>query len=98
MEYEIRTYFAEHEESQVKGFTIIDAEDGSYNIAEKWNKEDGGSQWLSYTIPEDRLLARVEQELCEPKAKLTDEQFVQVCEHIASKVNNGVIKEQKELA
>lgn len=82
MEYDTRTYFVEHEESQVKGFTIIDTNEGEYHLAEKWNKDDGSGSWLQYYITADSLQSRVEQGLCEKKATLTDEQFEKVCSNI----------------
>jgi hypothetical protein len=85
MEYETRTYFTEHEEESVKGFTIIGSCDGEYHIAEKWIASNGGgpdSKWVSYYVPEAQLNSRVTDGSCEPKAQLTDEQFASVCQKI----------------
>lgn len=82
MEYEPKTYFDEQEEQSVKGFTVLSVGAGGdeYHIAEKWTKEDGDGEWVRYSIPEAQLLSRVSDGACEPKGKLTDEQFEQVCQ------------------
>lgn len=80
MEYEPKTFFAEHDYEQVNGFVIIRAADGLYQIAEKWQKEDGKSRWISYQVPESDLMERVEQGHCEEKASVSDEQFAAVCD------------------
>lgn len=92
MEYEERTYFAENEFDDVKGFTVLKAKDGKYHIAEKWLATDDNrateDSWIDYWIPEDQLIERHNSEtdegepLCEPKGKLTDEQFEAVCEMV----------------
>ena len=81
MEYEAKTYFAEEEYDDVKGFTVLEAKDGEYHIAEKWlasqNDDENASNdtWIDYWIPESDLLDRVEDGHCNPKGKLTDEQY-----------------------
>lgn len=82
MEYPRRTYFAEHEEESVKGFTIIKAQDGKYHLAEKWRRDGAEDKWIQYWITEEELLARVEDDKCEAKAKISPEQFKQVCEFV----------------
>ena len=85
MEYQTRTFFTEHEQSEsVNGFAIIDTNEESeqYHIAEKWTREDKEAKWIQYWIPEAQLLRRVSEDKCEPKATLTDEQYEAVCEAI----------------
>lgn len=84
MEYDKRTYFAEHEEESVKGFTVIDTNESSeqYHIAEKWVAEDSPDKWMQYWIPAAQLRARVKEDKCEPKAQLTNEQYQKVCDMI----------------
>lgn len=84
MEYDIRTYFEEHEEPQVTGFTIMDTSDQTdrYHIAEKWNSDDGDGQWVEYQIEEAALLQRVEDDECEPSATLTEAQYEKICQQV----------------
>jgi hypothetical protein len=84
MEYEPKTYFKENEEQSVKGFTIVDTHEGDeeYLIAEKWMKGEDDGRWMQYYIPEAQLLARVEDNACEEKAELTQEQYEAVCQKI----------------
>lgn len=82
MNYNARTYFTEREHDDVKGFTVLKAEDGDYHIAEKWLKEDGDDRWLDYWVPESDLMDRVDDGLCEAKGSLTDEQFEAVCREV----------------
>lgn len=82
MEYEPKQFFSEEEHDDVKGFTVLEAEDGRYHIAEKWLKDDGEDRWLDYWIPQDDLLKRVDSGDCEPAATLTDEQFEGVCKMV----------------
>lgn len=96
MEHEDKTYFAENEYDDVKGFTILKAKDGEYHIAEKWlassaseaDSDGEGSSppendtWIDYWIPESDLLSREEDGDCEKKGKLTDEQYEKVCESV----------------
>jgi len=82
MNYDSRTYFSENEYDDVKGFTILNAKNGDYHIAEKWLKEDGDDRWLDYWVPESDLMDRVDDGLCEPKGTLTDEQFEAVCREV----------------
>lgn len=89
MEHEAKTYFAEQEYDDVKGFTVLKAKDGRYQIAEKWLKEEGESRWISYWIPESDLLSRIEQGHCEPKGKLTDEQFEGVCKMVGFRAKSA---------
>jgi hypothetical protein len=90
MEYEPQTYFTEHEQDDVKGFTVLTADESEgYHIAEKWLKEeDEGSVWMDYWIPEAQLLSRVSDGACEPKGKLTDEQYEMVCEMVGWEYTN----------
>jgi len=79
MEYDTKTYFGEKEQDDVKGFTVLAADDGEYHIGEKWLKgDDEDAVWMDYWIPEAQLLRRVEDGACEPKGQLSDEQFAQV--------------------
>jgi len=89
MEYEPRQFFSENEHDEVKGFTILQAKDGKYHIAEKWLKEDGDDQWMDYWVPESDLLPRVEREECEPAATLSDEQFEGVCKMVGWRYDTG---------
>lgn len=86
MEYESRTYFVESEYDDVKGFTVLKADDGEYHIAEKWlaseDNDNSEDKWMGYWVPESDLIDRVERGECEPKGKLTDEQFAKVCEMV----------------
>lgn len=84
MEYDTRTYFAENEADDVKGFTIIDTneESGEYHIAEKWSREDAEDTWLQYWIPEEKLIARADDGKCEAKAELSQSQYEEVCDRI----------------
>lgn len=79
MEYDAKTFFTEHEADSVNGFVVINAENGRYQIAEKWLKDDGEDRWISYVVPESDLLARVESEACEPKGHVSDDQYEAVC-------------------
>lgn len=83
MKFDLKTYFTEHEEDNVKGFTIIGkvVEDNEYYIAEKWSK-DGDTKWADYYITEEALLARIEDKKCEKKATLTDDQYDAVCDKV----------------
>ncbi len=82
MEYEKQSYFEENEYDDVNGFVILATGDGMYTIAEKWFKDDEEEgTWIHYKVPEQDLLDRVEQEYCEFKAKVTDEQYKQVCQN-----------------
>lgn len=81
MEHEIATYFEEHEEEAVTGFTVIDTCDDEYHIAEKWSRPST-DKWVQYHITADELAARINQEKCEKRATLTDDQFAKVCEQI----------------
>lgn len=89
MEYEPRQFFSENEHDEVKGFTILQAKDGKYHIAEKWLKEDGDDKWMDYWVPESDLLPRVEREECEPAATLSDEQFEGVCKMVGWRYDTG---------
>jgi hypothetical protein len=86
MEHKAKTYFAENEYDDVKGFTVLKAEDGEYHIAEKWlaTEENNADEdtWIDYLIPESDLLSREESGDCEKKGKLTDEQYGKVCESV----------------
>lgn len=94
MEHETKTYFTEHEQDDVKGFTIIatDESDSKYHIAEKWLSDEGEDTWMDYWIPEAQLLARVDDGACEPKAQLTDEQYAQICELVGWDYHEGGTK------
>lgn len=89
MEHNIKTYFTEHEQDDVKGFTVIgqSASEG-YHIAEKWLKPEGDDVWVQYWIPEAQLHRRVDDGACEPKAELSDEQYEQVCELVGMPPQN----------
>jgi hypothetical protein len=96
MEYEAKTYFTENEYDTVSGFTIIDASDGRYHIAEKWEKDDGEDSWLSYGVPESDFTERVERGACEKKARLSDEQYAAVCEKVGWDYHKGETPAQQE--
>lgn len=81
MEYDTRTYFTEHEQDAVKGFTIIGTDESEgYHVAEKWLKQDADDVWMDYWIPEAQLERRTEAGECEPKGKLTAEQYGELCQ------------------
>jgi hypothetical protein len=82
MDHQPRTYFTENEYDDVKGFTVLKVESGDYHIAEKWLKENGDDCWLDYWVSESDLSDRVDDGLCEPKGKLTDAQFQEVCREV----------------
>lgn len=82
MEHEPRAFFAEHEQGDVKGFTVIEAGDGQYHIGEKWLREDADDVWISYWITAEDLARRCDEGACEKKGKLTEEQFAKVVENV----------------
>jgi hypothetical protein len=82
MEHTARTYFTENGHEDVKGFTILKAQDGKYHIAEKWLKSEDNHTWLDYWISEKDLESRIEDNLCEESGTLTDEQFKAVCQNV----------------
>lgn len=84
MEYQQATFFKEHEQDDVKGFTVLNTNDDhdTYHIGEKWLKSDGPDVWMDYHIQESDLLERVEADHCEPVGHLTDEQFEAVCDEV----------------
>ena len=84
MRYTKGTYFVEQEDESVKGFSVIDLNKQSeqYQIAEKWKRTASPDRWITYWIPAARLLERVEEGKCQPKAQLSDKQFSQVCAKI----------------
>lgn len=83
MEYEPKTYFTEIEQDDVKGFTILATDEKmGYHVAEKWIRESEDSTWVQYWVPEPQLHERVKDGACKPKAKLSDEQYEQVCEYV----------------
>lgn len=96
MEHETGTYFREHEQTDVKGFTIIGTVESSdeYHIAEKWianaDEDDSGEassppendSWVAYHIPAASLQDRISTDKCEPVGTLSDEQFAAVCEKV----------------
>lgn len=86
MEYERGQYFREHDDPQVPGFTIIEAEDGEYRLAERWDRPNGESRWTVYWIDSEQLQSRINDELCEPVGSLTDRQFEQVCQNTDERV------------
>lgn len=109
MEYEPRQFFKEHEHDEVKGFTVLEAQDGKYHIAEKWlasdasgadsDSEDSSSaseKWMDYWVAESDLLPRVERDECEPAAMLSDDQFEGVCKMVDWRYDTGETKAQQE--
>jgi hypothetical protein len=92
MEYDTRTYFKEHDAEDVKGFTILEAKNAKYHIAEKWLALDERTEdkWLDYWITEDDLASRVSDEKCEPVGTLSDDQFEGVCKKSDSRALNEV--------
>lgn len=98
MEYESRQFFKEHEHDEVKGFTVLQAKDGKYHIAEKWLAADADAdaespsasdKWLDYWISESDLLPRIERGECEPAATLSDTQFEKVCRKVDWRYDTG---------
>jgi hypothetical protein len=86
MEYEPQTFFEEHEEDEVNGFTLLATDDSrGYHIAEKWERESKDSVWVDYWIPAEQFESRLDNGKCSKKATLTDEQFVRVCEQVGLK-------------
>lgn len=79
MEYDTKTFFREHDDNRVSGFTIIEVGDGTYRMAEKWERPLKEPVWTSYWIPEEQLNDRLDKDLCEPVGQLSDEQFEAVC-------------------
>jgi len=88
MKFSTQTYFVEHEDEAVKGFSIIDTNEqsGRYQIAEKWVASNASSadslcsalendKWLTYWIPEKKLLDRIAAGHCEQKARLSQKQY-----------------------
>lgn len=94
MEHESQTYFGEQEYDDVKGFTVLAAEDGEYHIAEKWlsTEENNADEdaWIDYWVPESDLLSREEDGHCEKKGKLTDDQYEKVCQNVEWYTEEGV--------
>lgn len=89
MEHEPRQFFNENDHDEVKGFTVLQAKNGKYHIAEKWLKEDGDDKWMDYWVPEADLNRRIEQEKCEASASLSDEQFEGVCKKVGWRYDTG---------
>jgi hypothetical protein len=89
MKYEKQQFFSENQHDSVKGFTVLQAKDGKYHIAEKWLKEDGDDKWMDYWVPESDLHNRTERGDCEPAAMLTDEQFEGVCKKVGWRYDTG---------
>ena len=91
MEYEPQQFFSENEHDEVKGFTVLEAKNGKYHIAEKWLKSDESKEdtWMDYWISESDLLPRIEREECEPKAMLSEEQFAGVCRKVGWRYDTG---------
>lgn len=84
MEYQTGAFFVEKEESDVQGFAIIETSEGgpelgepSYRVAEKWNRpeSEGGPAWLTYVIPEELLLARIERGECAYTKQMSNTQL-----------------------
>jgi len=93
MEYEQKQFFTENEMDDVKGFTILQAKNEQYHIAEKWLSatEDGEDKWLDYWIPEGDLLARVVDGDCEPSTTVSDQQFEKICKRVGQRYDTGEI-------
>lgn len=93
MEHSIRTYFKEHDADDVKGFTVLEASDGKYHIAEKWlaGGTNGQDRWLDYWISATDLERRIEQGKCEPVGSLNDEQFAGVCSNVDHNAVNAEV-------
>jgi hypothetical protein len=83
MEFDKRDHFEEKAEDDVNGFTIIDTNEEleTYQVAEKWLKEDGGS-WIQYNIPAEKLQGRISDEECERVGQVTDEQFDAILDNV----------------
>jgi len=77
MEFSTQTYFVEHEDEAVKGFSIIDTNEqsGRYQLAEKCVRASSPNRWLTYWIPEEKLLDRIAAGHCEQKARLSQKQY-----------------------
>lgn len=88
MKYEQSQFFTENEYDDVRGFTILEAQDGKYHIAEKWLKDNNEDAWIDYWVSESDLLSRVENNACEPHAMLTNDQFEKVCKNVGWRYDN----------
>lgn len=78
MEYDSGDYFREHADEEVRGFTILSAETGTYELGERWERPDDDPLWHKYSVSEEQLLDRVEDGACEKVGSLTDDQFERV--------------------
>jgi hypothetical protein len=77
MEHQRRAFFSEHEADDVTGFVIIEVNEDSeqYRVAEKWNRSEGDSVWLTYWISEQALADRMARDACSYKQQLSANQF-----------------------
>jgi hypothetical protein len=82
MEHDSRTFFSEEEHDDVKGVTVLAADDGQYFLAEKWLREERDDVWIRYWITAEELAEREEAGHIVKKGKLTDEQFEAVCDKV----------------
>lgn len=87
MKYDVGTFFKEHADPTVPGFTIIevDESDRQYRVAEKWEKTEG-SKWLAYWLDESKLHDRVDTEKVEEMGSVNDDQFEAICQRTDSRV------------
>ena len=78
MEFNTKAFFTENKEQDVQGFVIIESsetgpgyDEPSHRIAEK-SQEFG---WLTYWMPEETLLARIERGECSYGKDVSTSQF-----------------------
>lgn len=76
---EVRTYYREHADPEVKGFTIIERTGENLRVAERWHRPDGEKRWTNYWITVEKLEDRIENEQCEKAGRVTEEQLSKIC-------------------
>lgn len=98
MEFNKRAFFAEKAETNVQGFIVIETSESgpgygepSYRMAEKWNRADGDSMWVTYWIPAETLNARIERGDCAYAKDVSETQFKGVLNlaEVAEEVENA---------
>lgn len=78
MKFDTRAFFTELSDSDVDGFAVIETDSTEgYRMAEKWNRpeRDGGPTWLTYWIPEEALLDRIQSGKCKQTTTLSHKQY-----------------------
>lgn len=82
MQFDTGTLFKEHDDSEVTSSIVIETSDEEgYRMAERWTPTFGEPRWVTYWLPEDDLLVRLETGQFEERGTVSDEQFEQVCQH-----------------